>query len=392
MRNLRIHVVNKYFFPVTAGIETNLMEVYSKFAKSGHHITMHASRSTLSETNTLRKREKINGINVVRYDHKWFGFVPKIPLNEVDVISLHNFTISPNVFLMFLVAIIKILGKKKFILMLSPQSGFIPDWNSIPKSKAILKRFFHQTIGRVLINYSADGIRVISEWEKKEMIKAGIRKDLIELIGHGTNEISINTLSKVNSKFKKKIQDFKPYTIQIGRIHPVKNYEISIKAFAKMPHKYTLVIIGPIENKIYFEKLQKLIKDLKIRDRVVFLHALTEAEKFFALKSAEAMVHMSRHEGYCIAVHEAMSQGLVCIVSNATALPEIVIDGVNGYCLDPNDSEGVYKKLKFITDEKNVKKVDEIKNNNLFFTKNITWSQVAKKIEEFYINTYKKSV
>lgn len=391
MKKLRIHVINKYFHPVTAGIETNLMEVYGRFAKKGHRVTMHVSRNTLKEKNILKAKENVREIKVIRYDYKWFGFIPRIPLDKVDVISLHNFTISPNVFIMLWILIIKILGKKKFTLILSPQSGFNPDWNSIPKIKAIIKLFLHKTIGRILLNYSADGIRVISEWEKQEMIKSGIKKDLIQLIGNGTQEEAlIDNESKVNSQFKKKIKDSKPFIIQIGRIHPVKNYETSIKAFEKMPKNFKLIIIGPIEEKAYFKKLHVLISDLSLQKRVIFLNLLTEPEKYYALENAEAMVHMSRHEGYCLAVHEGMSQGLVCVVSNTTALPGLITDNVNGYCLDPDDIDGIYKKLDFVVKNKKSNIINMMRKKNLAFARKNTWSKSADKVEEFYLETFNR--
>ncbi|MEK7517663.1 MAG: glycosyltransferase family 4 protein [Patescibacteria group bacterium] len=387
MRKLRVHVINKYFYPVTAGIETNLMEVYGRFAKKGHKITMHTSRNTLSKKNILKKEENIRGMKVIRYDYKWFGFMPRIPFDKVDVISLHNFTIFPNFFVMFWVIMLKILGKKKFTLILSPQSGFNPDWNSIPKKKKIIKLFLHKTIGKLLINYSADGIRVISKWEKEEMIKLGIRKNLIELIGHGTQEQALVDNNRVDMQFEKKIKESMPFIIQIGRIHPIKNYETSIKSFEKIPKNFKLIIIGQVEEELYFKKLQELINDLDLQERVIFLNSISDEEKYYVLKNAEAMVHMSRHEGYCIAVHEAMSKGLVCVVSNTTALPELVADGVNGYCVAPDDENGVYKKLDFIVRNKNSSIIKKMKENNLLFAKENTWSKVADKIEDFYLET-----
>src|SRR3989344_482982 len=110
MKKLNIHVINKFFYPVTAGIETNLTEVYGRLARKGHHVTMHTSRNTLNRKNILLKNEVIGGVSVVRYEYTPYGFIPKLPA-DVDVISLHNFTISPNLFVMLWVALLKVLGK-----------------------------------------------------------------------------------------------------------------------------------------------------------------------------------------------------------------------------------------------------------------------------------------
>lgn len=387
MKKLNIHVINKYFYPVTAGIETNLTEVYGRLATKGHSVTVHTSRNTLSKQNALKKNETIGGIRVVRYDYEQYGFIPKLPKN-VDSISLHNFTITPNLFVMFWVAFLKFVGRKKFTLMLSPQSGFNPDWGSIAKKKVLMKRIFHNTVGRFLINYTSDGVRAISQWEKDEMIKSGIKKDLIELIRNGTQaEAFQDNEKKVSAAFKKTIKSAMPYVVQIGRIHPIKNYETSIEVFKKISG-IKLLIIGSVENKKYFAELNRLIKIYKLGGRIIFLSGLTEAEKYFALSHAEAMLHLSRHEGYCIAVHEGMSQGLVCIVSNTTALPELIADGVNGYCLDPDDVNGITRKLTYVLNNKASKTIKAIEKNNVDFARNTTWEQIADKVEAFYLKTF----
>ena len=386
MKKIRIHVVNRYFYPVTAGIETNLMEVYGRFVERGHEVIVHVSRNTLEKKNILKKKEDINGMKVIRYKYKWFGFIPKMKLNNGDILSLHNFNISPNVLVLLWVLVLKVIGKKKFMLILSPQSGFNPDWGSMPKSQSIIKSFLHRTLGKMLINFTADGVRAISKWEKDEMIKSGIKKKLITLIGNGTQEEAFTSNGRfISVEFKNKIKSIKPYIIQIGRIHPIKNYETSIRVLKKMDENFKLIIIGFVENEEYFKNLKGLISKLGLKKKVVFLSGLSDPEKYYALASAEAMVHMSRHEGYCIAVHEGMSQGLVCVVSNTTALPGLIADNLNGYCLDPDDVEGVYKKLDFIINNKKSSTIKAIQKRNIQFAKNHSWQNVAEKVERFYL-------
>src|SRR3990167_6806228 len=164
---LKIEVVNKYFYPVRSGIETNLIEVYSRFAQKGYEITVHTSRNTLEEKNTLPKTGTIKGIKIVRYDYGTFGFIPKIS-PDIDIISLNNFTISPNVLVLAWVLCLKLLHKKNFVFIFSPHSGFNPDWRSMPTWKALPKMILHRTLGAMLINLTADGVRAVSKWEYGE--------------------------------------------------------------------------------------------------------------------------------------------------------------------------------------------------------------------------------
>ncbi|OGD99371.1 hypothetical protein A3B54_04525 [Candidatus Curtissbacteria bacterium RIFCSPLOWO2_01_FULL_42_50] len=93
---------------------------------------------------------------------------------------------------------------------------------------------------------------------------------------------------------------------------------------------------------------------------------------------------MSKLEGFCNAVHEGISQGLVCIVSNTTALPYLIKDGVNGYCLAPNDFKAVAEKIKFVLKNKNSTKILEMEKRNKDFAAGHSWQNVAQEVEDFY--------
>ena len=261
----------------------------------------------------------------------------------------------------------------------------------MPTWKALPKMILHRTLGAMLINLTADGVRAVSKWEYGELIKSGIRENLIKLIGNGTQKEAFQNNEKLASKtFTDKIISLKPFIIQIGRIHPIKNYETAIKALKKLPKSIKFIIIGSVENQEYMDKLKSLITELDLRGRVIFLNSLSEAEKYFAIKNAEAMVHMAKHEGYCNAVHEGMSQGLVCVVSNKTALPYLVKDKVNGYCLNSQDYEALAKKIKYVLENKNSKIIKTIQQENVRFAESHSWENVAKEVEKFYLNILNK--
>jgi glycosyltransferase involved in cell wall biosynthesis len=56
-----------------------------------------------------------------------------------------------------------------------------------------------------------------------------------------------------------------------------------------------------------------------------------------------------------MAVVEAMSAGVPCVVSNRASLPEIVQDGVCGFLADPSDPKDFANKIKKILDDSELK-------------------------------------
>lgn len=385
MKKLRIHVINRYFYPVTAGIETNLMEVYGRLAKKGHKVTIHVSRNTLIEKNILTKSEAMQGLKIKRYTFNWYGFFPDIDYSKTDIISLHNFDIFPHFHILLKIMLLRVLGKNSFKLVLTPHGGFNPEWSTFPLLQRTIKRMYHYTLGVWLVNNTVDMIRALSNWEKLEMIKHNVNPNLIKVINNGIEEEAFVDLEKLASKQVKSIvARNQPYIIQVGRIHPIKNYETTIYALTKLPSNLNYLIVGPDQDLQYKKELKKLIKKLKLDKQVKFLGVVKGVDKYYLLKHAEVMVHMAIWESYCNAVHEGMSQGLACIVSNRTALPFLVKDGVNGFCLDPDDSWAVAKKIKFVLDNKSSPIIKAIQKRNIQFAKNHSWENISEEEGNFY--------
>jgi glycosyltransferase involved in cell wall biosynthesis len=104
----------------------------------------------------------------------------------------------------------------------------------------------------------------------------------------------------------------------LGRIDPKKGVEILIEAFssvAKKHDKLLLVLVGPVL-KVYKRKLEILLENEKISDRVVFVGMLSGEDKWSAYKAADFFVLPSHQENYGITIVESLSIGLPVLVSN----------------------------------------------------------------------------
>jgi len=68
---------------------------------------------------------------------------------------------------------------------------------------------------------------------------------------------------------------------------------------------------------------------------------------------AQAMVYVqpSRVENHALSVVEAMAHGLPCVTSNAGGLPESVLDGVTGFTVDPDDTDGFCHRIHSLLDD-----------------------------------------
>lgn len=385
MKYSPIQIIVKFFYPVAAGIETNIMETYSVLAAKGWPITVHTTVDTLTERNVLKPKETLRGLKVRRYPWTKLGYTPDIQLGKPQLVCLHNFNIVPHFQIMLKALWHRVRGVKNYALILTPHGGYNPEWSTFPIAQRLVKRTYHKTIGKWLINASVDGVRAVSAWEKAEMVKAGLKPELVTVIDNGIENLAFSNFEKnASPAIKKQVKSWGRYLIQIARIHPIKNMETIVKALPLIPSDLKFVIIGPVGDQGYQDELQALAKTLGVGDRLIFAGVVRGADKYYALKHAAMMTHMALWESYCNAVHEGMSQGLVCLVANNTALPLLIKNGQNGYCIETHDVVGLADKINMVLNPKNKKLVKKIHDHNQMVVRQHSWDNVAKTMEKFY--------
>jgi len=137
----------------------------------------------------------------------------------------------------------------------------------------------------------------------------------VEITGHGIdiNKFKPAETKKDGSKFK---------IISVGRISPVKNYEIMINAAEILKNKdfnFEIKIAGaPIlkDDKTYFEKLKNLIKEKKLDDIVEFVGPIPNKYIAEFYQSGDLFINLSDTGSLDKAVLEAMACGLNVVTSN----------------------------------------------------------------------------
>jgi glycosyltransferase involved in cell wall biosynthesis len=378
MKTRKLEAIVKYFYPVAAGIETNMLETYAEFIRQDWQVTVHTSKNTLTEQDVLDKSEDVKGIYVKRYPWSIFGFMPRIDWVNTDILVLHNFNIVPHLYILLIVLIRKALGKKTPSIILVPHGGFTPEWTIFSFPTQIIKKLLHYSIGTVLINLSVTKVRAVSDWEAQKIIKYGVNPAKVITITNGIEDEAFTDLEKLASDdIKKKVKQFGKYIIQIGRVYCIKNYETTIRALAHVSPDIKYVIAGPVGDFSYQKYLQKMISELGLTNRVIFLGVIRGVDKFYLLKHAKMMVHMAKWESFCNVVHEAMSQGLPCIVADNTALKYLIKDGVNGYRIATFDNTKLSEKINYVLNPINHIEITEISKTNRSITKNQTWRHTA---------------
>ncbi len=379
-----IHAIVSEFYPHVGGVETNTLEVYSSLVKKGWEVTIHTSKLTSQNEEILLVDESYRGLRIKRYKTSLFGFKPNISWGSANLIAIHGWGLC-NLRHFFYSSYLKVLKRKKFMLIFTPHGGFNFEAPNSFYISNIIRNIFYRVIGAPLVNYVVDGIRAVSHWEKEVLIKKRVHEGIIEVITNGIeNEAYLDLELLASSETKNIAKNLKDYIIQIARIDPVKNFETPIRALSKISSNVKFLIMGPVGDYNYFNRLRMLVDELNLQKRVIFLGVKNGVDKYYLIKKAKIMVHMATSESFCNSVHEGLSQGLPCVVANNTALPFLVKEGVSGYCINPNDSDLLAEKINFLLQNYDTDELKNMQNFNKKIGKENSWQKTAERVEFFY--------
>ncbi|MFM0065765.1 glycosyltransferase family 4 protein [Paraburkholderia aspalathi] len=117
-----------------------------------------------------------------------------------------------------------------------------------------------------------------------------------------------------------------PNLLMVGRVVPHKRIEDGISILALLEQrefKATLTIVGNAPNYDYLKFLINHARRLGVLERIDFKGMLDDADLFECYDTTNALLAMSRHEGFCVPVLEAMHFGKPVFVRGGTAAQEI---------------------------------------------------------------------
>ena len=153
------------------------------------------------------------------------------------------------------------------------------------------------------------------------------------------NPISNESTQKriLNNWFEKK-----NIILSVGRLIPSKAHDMLIRAFAQTNHKgWELWIAG---NGPEYDKLKKLINELKVADQVKLLGLVKDIPTLY--NTSKIFAFSSTYEGFPNALIEAMHFGLACVSTDCPTGPaDLIKDGENGFLVPMNDVKAMNEKL-----------------------------------------------
>lgn len=194
------------------------------------------------------------------------------------------------------------------------------------------------------------------------------------------------------NKFDAKITLEKNAVLTVSRMVPNKGLDRLLDALnlIKSKIKFHLYMGGGGKNEFkseeeqqFEQKILDLIKRYRMQDMVTILgHVPAELLPSYYRK-ADVLAFPSRYEPFGITPLEAMACGTPSVVSNTAGCREIIVDGLNGFIVNPHDRKQMSELImKVLKDKKLTKRLSE----NAAFTikEHYSWDKVVDKFIELY--------
>ncbi|HVR74000.1 MAG TPA: glycosyltransferase family 1 protein [Planctomycetota bacterium] len=172
-----------------------------------------------------------------------------------------------------------------------------------------------------------------------------------------------------------------PFVLTVGALCPRKNLEAAVAAFESAGERrpgLKLVIAG--EPSFGWEGSRGEAAVRRARGAVVLAGYLPRPELRAAYRLAEALIHLSHHEGYGLTVLEALAAGSPVVAADRGGLREAA--GEAGWLVDP-DLEGEAARVLGRVLEGG-QEVEARRERGRAHAALRTWDAAARKVEELY--------
>jgi glycosyltransferase involved in cell wall biosynthesis len=136
-----------------------------------------------------------------------------------------------------------------------------------------------------------------------------------------------------------------PHFLYVGRLHALKGVLVLLEAARRLSatHKFRLTLVGE------GPETEALRSEYGHEPWIRFAGFVANSEVDGFMRSADVLCTPSIcEEPFGLVIYQAITLGLPVLGSNAGAIPELIIDGKNGYLIPPGDVEAWHARMRAV--------------------------------------------
>lgn len=338
------------------GAETYIQETAERLVQSGHKVTIFCGNDNKSPRN-----EVVNGVQIVRRGGNYTVYFWAFIYYTLRFRKYFDIVIDCENGIPFLTPLY--VRKPIFLLIHHIHQDVFRRHLMFPFSE--IAAYIESDVMTFL--YKHHYILTVSESSKKQILALGLgTEDTIDVVNPGIE----------TKLFRRKKKTTEPSLVYVGRLKPYKNVHVAIKAFRKVLDEFPSAIFTIAGDGESMDDLQKLAKNLDMKDNIKFLGQVTDQQKADLFAKSWVAVQPSTVEGWGITVIEANAAGTPVVASHVKGLQESVVDNETGILVPVNQSKMFAAAITGLFSNK--KKRSKLSSNALKWSKNFSWDKSAK--------------
>lgn len=380
-----LHVVPAFAPCFSAGGVVNAAyQIAKKQVEMGHNVTVFTTDSC-KERLSLNKHYDVDvdGIKVYYFKNLSNSIKNKLTIDtpislpfklrkmikNFDIIHIHEHRHS------LAIATHRYAKKNNIPYVLQAHGSVLPFFQ-----KEGLKEIFDKLWGFDIL-YDASKVFALTEVEKSQYLKMGVKEEKIAIVPLGIN---IEEYSKLpprgNFKSKYNISPDEQLILFLGRIHEIKGLDLLIESFAKLKtENVKLAIVGGDYG--FLDKVNQLISKYSLEDKVVFPGVLVGLKKHEALIDCDIFVMPSRYESFTTSGLEAMACGKPLVLTENNHIHDWVDQNVG--LVSKFDVESLANSLDELLNNKELQHSFGNRGIELIQRK-YNWNIIVEQIKELY--------
>jgi len=191
-----------------------------------------------------------------------------------------------------------------------------------------------------------DAVRVVSQRLRKQLINDfGVKEEKITVVPIYTGCVTHNA--------QRITADGNFIFLTVGRLVPVKNISLQIKALAIIVKQFPQVKLLIVGDGAERKKLEKICYELCVTRYVNFLGYKDNLEEYYS--QANAFLLTSDYEGWGMAIVEAASFGLPIIMTDVGCAGELIKNGESGIVIPVGGQKELEDAMRIIIEDGNLR-------------------------------------
>lgn len=207
-----------------------------------------------------------------------------------------------------------------------------------------------------------------SSFTKKTLVENGIPAGRIHVAPYGVN------LEKFHPAAGQRPVNGPLRLLFVGRINQRKGVKYLLEALEKLPAKHVeLTICG------------RVLDDLKIfepfRSQITIRPSVSHAELVATYQASDLFIFPSVAEGFAHVLLESMACGLPVLSTTATAAPDLVTEGVDGFVVEPGASNALVSRVEWALSHRS--ELRDMREAARRKAEQFTWARFRRGVNDF---------